>query len=473
MYGSTEFPSTPFAAADAESLVDHIVTTLHNWPALGMCCDSLCINGSPHIQREVEAFLAAMRHAADVTHDRSLANAKLSLHCRDVPLSEAVARLSIENNVPVFLDSETVRDALYDLQIGGPDEARVTCRFTDESLGDALNAISPDGLKLAFYEDGGVAHVTTRDFVQDLFQIQTFDLRAILSAHPDLSPLQIAAMVKSATPPLTRDNRLFRQPAGDFGTGLLGLSDRTLVLSDKLIVRCDSHQRAAIERVLSAIMPQAGEYPRPSDLARDDNQQALAALTARIAQTTDSAELIWLYSLVIHCVDYPTPELQRALVEQIIETDSTPKTRSQISLVLAARHCGRLPEQTIGQLETFAATTDDWRRMLFVESLAEIGPGAAPALARLLDFYRNEEWHFILSTLAQLGPAAKAAVPVLLEHAFNDQVSETLAAIDTDGSFSRRIIDEYLKKRDLTVEQRLRYRQVKQQLHTQFDAPEE
>ena len=119
-------------------------------------------------------------------------------------------------------------------------------------------------------------------------------------------------------------------------------------LPSLLIVFADWETQQDIDNLLRLVPTQAGEFPRPADLVRDDNAAAIAVLARRLREADDPMEAAWFAALAA-MIEQPATkavaeELADALTARFVQARARGETDLQLSLCQAIVQLG-LPHQ--------------------------------------------------------------------------------------------------------------------------------
>jgi hypothetical protein len=242
-----------------------------------------------------------------------------------------------------------------------------------------------------------------------------------------------------------------------------------------LVARCGATDQAKIESLLSLVERQENAFPRPHDLCRDDNHEAVAALAARIRSTDDELESLWLAHLTTW-VDHPTRELAEAIFHRLDRVRASGEGKRHALHYRALAHCGAADDVVIASIEAeLREEAEIERRHLYFCTLAELGSKGIAALAKQLERDANQadedEIKGILALIASRRRAAQGVVPALVEmlpRDWNGEAQKTLRAVDPQGDASRLYVKRELSKGDLSEQDRERLEFLMLQIDSVF-----
>lgn len=388
--------------------------------------DVVAVTGSPSVHRSVREVLAALRGAlaegpAPVP-DRLLYR-RVTLLCHDLPLPEAMRRLSHESGLPIWaLPPES-----------GEAPPRVSCQLEQVPLRNLLAALSTPDAPLAAYEDRGVEIVGRSKEIASREYVRIYPLDSVLNRFAELDAETLARFtalaVEAEQAPLLPTFLL--QPSW--------IPDRREVfpsLPSLLVVRATPARHAAVASFLGFVASQADQSPRPYELCRDDNAAAVAALAARLRSARNPVEVAWLAGLVT-CVDHPTDELSAALVAKLDEIDRDGD--QMLTVCHALMHCGRSGAKAVPLLAAaLDQTQSEERRNTLLLTLGRLGPeGAAIVVAEAARMSSNDQRRNLqmLEILRRCGPAARGAMPSVIDQLSTNRPAavRTLKSIDPHG----------------------------------------
>jgi hypothetical protein len=385
--------------------------------------DVVVVTGGTRVHQAVQQVLDALRRvmtdeSPPEDHDRLL-DRPVSLLCENLPLPEALQRLSRESGLPIWaLTSNSNRAA-----------PRVSCQLERAPLGDVLAALSTPAVPLFGGEEQGVVIVGRSGEIADRETVRVYSLAEVLSRFPELDSETLARFAALAAAP---DDA--------------APSSTIVSLPSLLIVRTTPARHAAVAQLLAFAASQENQSPRPHEFFADDNSAAIAALAARLRAARDPSELAWLAALTTR-VEQPTAELCDALVAKLEDIDR--ESDPLLTICHALMHCGpSAPSAAPAIAEALEHAASDSRRDVLLLALGRIGPEGAAVLVETVvqtDTTDEKQARRILELLRRTGPAAQAAVPKviwLLDGNTRDAAARTLQAIDPRGAACRAFLDQ-------------------------------
>jgi hypothetical protein len=430
--------------------------------------DLLFVSGPPAFQRAAERVLARLRNPRSDDEAESLLDRPVSLHCENLPLDEAVARLSRENGLPVLLvhDDPGRRDPFRrDVDWKPAAAYRAACRIDGLPLREAIARLSPVDLPLAACVEDGVVIVDSRVDFELRPLVRFYPLEGILQSFPELDTDWLRRLVELA-------DRL--SPVNSSSTDIApdAFKLECAPLPSLLAVRHTAAGQAQIERLLSFVEQQADRSPRPYELLRDNPRAAIAALARRMNDATDPLEIAWLAMLTL-TVDEPAEELGAAVSRHLLKTDVQGNSAYDRSMCEILSHCGTAPPDA---MERFAAVLaqppDAETRRTVTTTLAALGPDGIDVLVRRLEQIAGEvdkksqrESESILDILFRCGANARGAIPALVEllvgiHGYD--VRQALHAIDPGFEQSQAYVRERLADPNLSQAEQEHFKSLRE-----------
>ncbi|MEQ8785170.1 MAG: hypothetical protein RIC55_02690 [Pirellulaceae bacterium] len=435
----------------------------------------LGVYGAPASHRTVQAILSDMRVAIDLEvrgAEQSLLDRKVSLHCDDVPLPQAVEQLSREQQLPIRISYEMLAPERYPLggpfsntpslrgetPSGGPPV--VNCDLRNVTLREAIVSLGDAEFPLVPVEDHGLVIVTSPQRAEANPVARAHRLDHVLACYCELDIDSLARMAEL----MTRDSPFQRMMIAPCGESLVVL--HTL----------QGHED--LRRWLTMLVEQADRAPRPYQLQRDDNTEAQQQLAERVMKAEDSLEAAWLAALAT-TVDYPTAALTEALAKRWMLANDDHDTRLCSALSRALKHGRYGPHREVPPL--LAAFNDDdnalARYRLLVE-LREKGTDGVAELGGLLQAGEElspDDRNAVLRLLAIRPEGADPAVPAIVEWLDDaesaDQAVAALRAIDPEGRTARAYVEKNLANPQLPIPRRERLEKLRQKLDALFKPP--
>ncbi|MEQ8786101.1 MAG: hypothetical protein RIC55_07365 [Pirellulaceae bacterium] len=373
------------------------LATSRTWTAI--YSDVLGVVGPEAAHREVRRLLDELRTAAGlprVLEQEALLQRRVSLHCEDVPLLEAIRRLSRTNGVPVLASSSGgFRDSLA----AAP---RVTCDLHEVPLAEAIGSLSSADLPLAVIDADGVAVVTSRQEAEARLETRAYALGELFALYGELDSGVLGRLV----------GKLFDLRGRD------AASDLAVATPSVLVVRTTLRGHADVERLFALLINQADRAPRPYALVRDDNSAAQQQLAQRLAMSPDALETLWLLQLV-QSVEAPSQTLAEAVTRRL----AAAWERGEVGLTFPL--CDALIESRLPAAEAapvleaiLTETAYPAYRQKLLAALAAIGPAGIDVLAgRFREAYTagDDEADFILELFARHPQAARRAAATVAE----------------------------------------------------------
>ncbi len=392
--------------------------------SVAMLLRDLRLGGSPAETPPLEKLVAAL-------------SKPVSLHCRAVRLGEVANLLSMQVEVPVWVDSTTASSDSINTHCW------IDCDIENRPLVEAIRLLTiadgsrPDPFLPKFPElpsaetldsqrrldivaRGEALLITARgshETAAMLPIVKVYNVRDLMGRFPDLDERRFVELVSLVVPPLTWVRSVRPVETLD-GWETVFNSEATMeMLDDRLVVRQIPPNHRAVEKFLQWLADDEHGLPRPAELARKENQQAVERLVAAIRTTHDP--LVRSYGVaLLSTLDIPAPDVTALLVDVMS------------------------------------------------------GSEAHAALIRALDMNDWKVFPRVLDELDRLGPPAVVVVPQLLDrltinYSEENQVNmAVLAAVDPRFWHTREVLKQW--DNDADAQRRDRAVEVRAMLRKQF-----
>jgi hypothetical protein len=218
-------------------------------------------------------------------------------------------------------------------------------------------------------------------------QIKVYDIREVLTLFPDIEHRRLVKLVRTAVVPLSWDysGADVDWTPYDESSGRLGILRHTLA-----VYQIPQNQ-SSVKQFLTWLAKEQHGLPRPAELVRDDNRQAIERLLATLRTTSDPLTRGYCVALLA-MLDKPTPEAIALLIELLSTTDASDE-EFEFQLCIALEHCGDSATGALPVLESkLAGATDHRRKQRYLRTIAALGPQADPVLRRALDTQDKEQF---------------------------------------------------------------------------------
>jgi hypothetical protein len=456
----------------------------HRYPKFGQLDgefgSSVIVSGSRDTLLDVEELLRDLRPGSSPTEpppSKKLVAAlskPVTLHCRESLPREIASQLSLQLEVPVWLDP-MLNHWIWLID-------RINCDVDNRPLAELMalqifseTVYSPDPfgesptdpfgespMPLEIVVRGDALLITARGMKQSASAATVYDVRDLLGRFPELERRPLIELVGMVVAPTSWASHV-RPAEIRAGLKLGNYSEATMeVFRDNLVVRNHLSNRRDVERFLNWLKEDKHGLPHPSELAQTENHEAVQRLLAGIRTSSDP--LCRSYSVVLLSrLENPAPEVAALLVELISVGEVETNEEFEFQVCAALHHCGPAAAGALPALESkLMGATYLWQKQRYVQTIAALGPQAIPVLVRAMDTHDRGQLHCVLEQFVKTGPHAVDAVPPLLKKLTinyseqNKSIITVIAAVDPQWQRARQELDQWAEGSDENLRNRSR-----------------